>query len=115
MGIVVLFVYSLILYSIIMSSGSASVVPSGSSSLYTIDKLTSNNFSSWKFRLKMILIDRGLWEVVDGTIKAPIVTEGDEASQAKLVEWKRKDNCALAQTSLMKHGRRYVVCMKQKV
>ena len=48
----------------------------------------------------MILIDRGLWEVVDGTIKAPIVTEGDEASQAKLVEWKRKDNCALAQISL---------------
>lgn len=83
-----------------MSSGSASMVPAGSSSLYTIDKLNSSNFSSWKFRMQMILIDRGLWEIVDGTQVAPVVTSGDEASQAKLVDWKKKDNTARAQIAL---------------
>ncbi len=37
------------------------------SSMYSIDKLTGDNFSSWKFRLQLVLMDRGLWEIVDGT------------------------------------------------
>src|ERR1700759_4303006 len=83
-----------------MSSSSASLVPAGSSSLYSIDKLNSGNFSSWKFRMQMILIDRGLWEVVDGSQVPPLAIAGDEASRVKLAEWKKKDNCALAQIAL---------------
>src|SRR3984957_21183713 len=83
-----------------MSASSASSVP-GPSSLYTIDKLNGNNFSSWKFRMQMILIDRGLWEYVDGSLPAPVLgVDANEAAQAKLVEWKKKDNCAMAQIAL---------------
>jgi hypothetical protein len=81
-------------------ASSASSVP-GPSSLYTIDKLNSTNFSSWKFRMQMILIDRGLWEYVDGSLPVPVLgVDANEAARAKLVEWKKKDNCAMAQISL---------------
>src|ERR1700761_7626254 len=83
-----------------MSSSSASLIPSGSSSLYTIDKLNSGNFSSWKFRMQMILTDRGLWEYVDGTQVSPTLVEGDAAYPGKLAEWKKKDSSALAQIAL---------------
>ena len=63
----------------------------GSSSLYTIDKLSSSNFTSWKFRMQMILIDRGLWEYVDGNPVTPVL-DGTDAARLRLAEWK-KDNC----------------------
>ena len=67
-----------------------------SSSLYAIDKLNSSNFTSWKFRMKMILMDRGLWEIVDGTLVKPAAgVDGHGAD-----EWKKKDNTALAQIGL---------------
>src|SRR3984957_14053646 len=84
-----------------MSSSSSSVPLTSSSSLYAIDKLNSTNFSAWKFRMQMILIDRGLWEYVDGSQPAPVLgADTNEAAQAKLVEWKKKDNCAMAQIAL---------------
>ena len=79
-----------------MSSGSSS---SGPSSLYSIDKLNNTNFSSWKFRIQMVLTDRSLWEYVNGTIIPP-VSDGTEAANRKLAEWKKKDGCALAQIAL---------------
>ena len=78
---------------------STSVSSAGSSSLYTIDKLSSSNFTSWKFRMQMILIDRGLWEYVDGNPVAPVL-DGTDAARLRLAEWKKKDNCALAQIAL---------------
>src|ERR1700679_3880830 len=72
----------------------------GSSSLYTIDKLSSSNFTSWKFRMQMILIDRGLWEYVDGNPVTPVL-DGTDAARLRLAEWKKKDNCALAQMFLI--------------
>lgn len=51
--------------------------------------------------MQMILIDRGLWEYVDGSQPAPVLgVDANEAAQAKLVEWKKKDNCAMAQIAL---------------
>src|ERR1700679_464190 len=83
-----------------MSSSSVSS-GTGSSSLYTIDKLNSGNFSSWKYKMQMILIDRGLWDYVDGSLVFPPTNPLDEeASKAKQVEWKKKDNCAMAQIAL---------------
>ena len=78
---------------------------SGSNSLYSIEKLNDSNFSSWKFQLKMILMDRGLWGYVDGSQVCPVVNERmDEAAIAaarvKIEEWKKKDNSALVQIAL---------------
>src|SRR5450432_104885 len=84
-----------------MSSSTTSVSsPTGSSSLYAIEKLNSTNFSSWKFRMQMILIDRDLWEIVDGKSAIPIVVATDPATEKKLADWKKKDNTALAQIGL---------------
>lgn len=85
--------------------------------MYTIDKLTGDNFSSWKFRLQLILMDRGLWEIVDGTEVPPTPTgigkldgnSGDGASSVVAggsgngnvqLDWKKRDNQALAQIAL---------------
>jgi transposase InsO family protein len=68
---------------------------SSSASLYSIEKLDGTNFSSWKFRLKMVLIDRNLWDIVDGTESRP----GPEDLTA-LGSFTKKDNQALAQIAL---------------
>lgn len=87
--------------------------------MYSIDKLTGDNFSSWKFRLQLILMDRGLWEIVDGSEVSPTPTgtgigkldgnSGDGASSSSSVvggngnvqlDWKKRDNQALAQIAL---------------
>ncbi len=76
---------------------------SSSSSLYSIDKLTGDNFSSWKFKLQLILMDRGLWEIVDGTEVAPAntnVSGKDDTKQQAYIDWKKRDNQALAQIAL---------------
>ena len=104
-------------------TSTASTSSSSSSSLYAIDKLTGDNFSSWKFRLQLVLMDRGLWEIVDGTEVAPTVllggnsgdgalsiTDGgssgsgkvkvDPISNTEYLNWKKRDNQALAQIAL---------------
>ena len=50
--------------------------------------------------MRMILIDRGLWEMVDGTSVRPTLVTGDDSSRVKLLDWTRKDNTALAQIAL---------------
>lgn len=50
--------------------------------------------------MQMILIDRGLWEYVDGTQVSPTLVEGDATYPGKLAEWKKKDSSALAQIAL---------------
>ena len=42
----------------------------------TIDKLTSDNYSVWKFKLKHLLIARELYGYVDGTIGENITSIG---------------------------------------
>jgi cell division cycle protein 20 (cofactor of APC complex)/ATP-binding cassette subfamily B (MDR/TAP) protein 1 len=96
-------------------SGSSS--SHSNTSMYSIDKLTGDNFSSWKFRLQLILMDRGLWEIVDGSEVSPTPTggskldgnSGDGASSVVAggsgngnvqLEWKKRDNQALAQIAL---------------
>ncbi|MGH7240582.1 MAG: reverse transcriptase domain-containing protein, partial [Candidatus Saccharimonadales bacterium] len=83
-----------------VSSTSTIAGATGSASLYTVEKLNSSNFSHWKQRLQMILMDRGLWELVDGSEPAPVVRAGDEASQQKLKEWRKRDQAATAQIGL---------------
>jgi hypothetical protein len=68
---------------------------SSSASLYSIEKLDGTNFSSWKFRLKMVLIDRNLWDIVDGAEANP----GNE-DLSLFGNFTKRDNQALAQIAL---------------
>ena len=43
---------------------------------YDITKLDGDNYSAWKFKVRMLLIQKGVWEVVEGTVT-------DEAKSAK--------------------------------
>jgi hypothetical protein len=112
-----------LLLIILLSQGKMSA-HSSNTSMYSIDKLTGDNFSSWKFRLQLILMDRGLWEIVDGSEVSPTPTptptgggkldgnSGDGASSSSVVvsvgigngnvqlDWKKRDNQALAQIAL---------------
>lgn len=55
--------------------------------------LTAANFTTWKYRLQLILRDRQLWKYVDGSTPTPV-----EAGQR--AEWEEKDQLALSQIAL---------------
>jgi gag-polypeptide of LTR copia-type/Domain of unknown function (DUF4219) len=60
---------------------------SGSTNLYQVDKLTNSNFSTWKFRIEMVLKARKLWKYVE--------TEADAS-----VKEKEQEQEALSQIAL---------------
>src|SRR5947208_13909944 len=35
------------------------------SNLYTIEKLDATNYHTWKFKMRMILIEKDLWDIVE--------------------------------------------------
>ena len=43
-----------------------------------IKKLDGTNYQSWKFNAKLMLMERGLWDIVTGAEKAPVATEQDK-------------------------------------
>ena len=42
-----------------------------SKSIYKIEPLNGNNFQSWKYNMKLILMERGLWGFIQGTESSP--------------------------------------------
>ena len=58
---------------------------------FKTEKLTADNYHTWKFNLKMYLIAKDLWEIVQGT---EIVDEADNAEIQR--KFKKRDNIALA-------------------
>jgi len=53
----------------------------------------STNYRTWKFSMRMVLLTKDLWDVVDGSAVKP--PSGDGA-----LEWEKKDQKALAYISL---------------
>ncbi|KAF5309951.1 hypothetical protein D9619_010449 [Psilocybe cf. subviscida] len=49
-----------------------------------IERLDGENYHNWKFAVKMVLRNRGCWEVVSGAMKKPGETEKE-----KVKEWKK--------------------------
>src|ERR1700735_3658361 len=65
----------------------------GSSATIIKEPLGDTNYGSWKFKIQLILEDRGLWGYVDGSKPAPLEPEA-------LAQWKIKDGQARAQIGL---------------
>ena len=59
--------------------------------IFKIEKLTADNYHSWKFNMKMYLIGKDLWEIVTGTELL-----NDELSEADKRKFKKRENQALA-------------------
>ena len=43
-----------------------------------IEPLNGQNYQSWKYNIKLVLIERGLWNFIDGNEEAP----GEDATPA---------------------------------
>ena len=54
-------------------------------------KLTSENYHHWKFNIKMMLIGRDLWEIVEGSEVLP-----EEATNKQTQEFRKRVNKALS-------------------
>ena len=62
---------------------------------FKVEKLTGDNYHSWKFQMKMCLIGKDLWEIVTGTDQ---LAEG--ATDAEQRKFRKKENFALASVCL---------------
>ena len=60
-------------------------------SSFKIDKLTSDNYHSWKFNVKMFLIAKDLWGIANGT--EVLANDAPEDERAK---FRKRDHLALA-------------------
>ena len=40
-----------------------------------IEQLNGRNYRSWKYNIKLVLMERGLWKIADGTEKKPESTD----------------------------------------
>ena len=47
---------------------------------WSIDKLDGNNWNTWKFQMKHLLLAKGLWQYVDGS--ATLAEDANEQAQA---------------------------------
>jgi hypothetical protein len=74
-------------------------------SRYGIDKLQDHNYFSWAFACKLLLEEREVWNVVDGTEERPVlplststtiqVAQGAVGRQADVDAWIKKDKEAI--------------------
>ncbi len=55
---------------------------------WTIDKLNGSNWTTWKFQMKHLLLAKGLWGYVDGSVTRP--DEGDANGRAEFDKWSQK-------------------------
>ena len=62
---------------------------------FKFDKLTAENYHNWKFNMKMFLIGKDLWEIVQGT-----ETLGENATAEEQRKFKKRENMALASVCL---------------
>ena len=67
---------------------------------WSIDRLTSANYATWKFQMKHLLIAKGLYFIVDGTEKAPAESaEAKEKSEYLSRSQRAFSNIALSVSS----------------
>jgi len=60
-----------------------------------VDRLNNNNYRTWKFAMKMLLIQRELWKYVDGS-----AVIRDDATIEQKVSHRSKDEKALSTIAL---------------
>jgi len=53
-----------------------------------IDKLNSNNYQSWKFNMKMALVQRELWKHVTGEAVRP--TDNENEIERSIIAQKKR-------------------------
>src|ERR1700722_4607968 len=71
---------------------------SPSSSYFNIEKLTSDNFTAWRYRIKMVLTVKELYSYIDGSNPTPTIPAAPpadvEAGKVAYRIWKKQDDLA---------------------
>ena len=62
---------------------------------YKFQKLNADNYYAWKFNIRMYLVGRDLWEIVEGT---EVLQEGADAESTR--KFRKRDNKALSDICL---------------
>ena len=57
---------------------------SSNNNLHHIEYLTGVNYPIWQTMMKMILIEKGYWSIVNGTYSRPIVIEVGEGTAKEI-------------------------------
>ena len=55
---------------------------------WSIDKLDSSNWITWKFQMRHLLMAKGLWKYIDGS--EPLAEDATEAARTKFNEKSQK-------------------------
>jgi gag-polypeptide of LTR copia-type/Domain of unknown function (DUF4219) len=63
--------------------------------MHSIEKLDATNYHAWKHKIRMVLIDKELWDVVDGSEEEPTTSNA-----TKTKAWQKMNDKALATISL---------------
>ena len=58
---------------------------------FKVEKLTAENYHTWKFNIKMFLIGKDLWDVVQGT-----KVLSDEVCDDERRKYKKRENLSLS-------------------
>ena len=64
------------------------------SDLVKIEKLDGENYQSWKFNMKLLLMERGLYGFATGTEKPPVVKDDNADDKKKLSEYNLRSDKA---------------------
>ena len=100
---------------------------SSNEEMFRAAKLTADNYHNWKFSIKMMLIGRDLWEIVEGSEVLP-----EEATPKQTQEFRKRVNkalsliclsvsdnlqiCAFSMRKVVKrHGTAYRTILKRKL
>jgi hypothetical protein len=73
-----------------------------SSHFHNIQKLNTTNYPTWKTMMEMVLIDKDMWEIVNGTIPKPIPLGSTASQEARatrereILEWNKMADKARA-------------------
>ena len=60
----------------------------------SIEKLNENNYHVWMFKIKMILVDRDLWDIVSGVEFRPM--DSLSGSDFGGIAWDKRERKAMA-------------------
>ena len=64
---------------------------------YEIVLFNGNNYHSWKFQMKMVLMSKGLWSIVTGTDAEP---QGPGVTEREKQNWKNRQDIAYSTIAL---------------
>ena len=70
---------------------------SNEDAFFKMEKLTSENYHSWKFSMKMFLIGKDLWEIVQGN---EVLADTVDANSEEARKFNKRCNIALASICL---------------